>query len=213
MIPLVAPALEAYAADHCAPLPALLDEVHAHTHAHVEGAHMLVDRAEGALLRLLVRLVRGCRVLEVGTFTGYSALCMASALPDDGELITCELDARHAEIAQGFFDRSPDGRKIALRRGPALETLRTLDGPFDLVFLDADKENYPGYLELAVPLLRPGGLLVADNVLWSGRVVDEAEQEEATRALRRYNDLVVADPRLEPVLLTVRDGVSVCWRR
>ncbi|MFH1808067.1 MAG: O-methyltransferase [Pseudomonadota bacterium] len=212
MTPLVDPALETYAAEHSAALPPLLDEVRAFTYAQVEDAHMIVDRGEGAFLRLLVRLVQARRVLEVGTFTGYSALAMASALADDGRLITCELDPHNADIAQGFFDRSPDGTKIELCRGPALDSLRALDGPFDLIFLDADKENYPAYLELAVPRLRPGGLLVADNVLWSGRIIDATHQEETTRALRRFNDLVREDARLEPVLLTVRDGVSVSWR-
>jgi caffeoyl-CoA O-methyltransferase len=152
-------------------------------------------------------------VLEIGTFTGYSALCMAEALPKNGRLITCEIKSQHAEIAQSFFDRSPHGRKIRLRLGPALETLANLPASaiFDLVFLDADKENYVNYYEAVLPRLWSGGLIVADNVLWSGRVL--APKKKTDRAVVRFNKHVQRDPRVECVMLPVRDGVSLIRKR
>jgi caffeoyl-CoA O-methyltransferase len=173
---------------------------------------MQVGPVEGRLLGLLVRLAGARRVLEVGTFTGYSALAMAAALPDEGRLLTCDVDAEVTAAARGFFDRSGHGHKIEIRLGPALETLPGLaGGSFDLVFLDADKESYPAYLEHAVRLLRPGGLLVADNVLWSGRVLDP--RDAATLAIARFNRLVHEDARLEAVMLTVRDGMTLARKR
>ncbi len=200
--------IEAYAAGHSSPLPELLDQVAARTVAETTAPQMMVGRLEGNVLRMLVHLVRARRVVEIGTFTGYSALCMAEALPSDGELITCEISEQHATIAQSFFDKSPDGEKIRLRRGPALETIRGLpEGDFDLIFIDADKEGYPEYYEEAIRLLRRGGLLVADNVLWSGKVLDP--QDSSTRAIVAFNERVLQDPRVEQVLLTVRDGMML----
>ncbi len=212
MIPLVDPALETYAAEHSAPVPSLLEELRQLTYDQVASPQMIVDQVEGQFLRLLVGLLGARRVLEVGCFTGYSALMMASTLPDDGQLITCEIDPAVAKIARDFFARSPDGGKIELRLGPALETLGRIDGPFDMVFLDADKEHYPDYLEAVLPMLRAGGLLVADNVLWSAKVIDPSNDEESTRALRCFNDLVRDHTQLEPVLLTVRDGMTLARR-
>lgn len=209
MEPIVDEALERYAAAQTSAVPPLLEELRAVTYAQVASPHMLTDRVEGNLLRLLVALCGARRVLEIGTFTGYSALMMASALPDDGVLVTCERDPEIATIARRFFARSADGHKIELRLGDALETVRGLGGPFDLCFLDADKERYPQYLELLVERLRPGGLLVADNVLWSGRVLDEHNREETTRGIRAFNARLRDDDRMEQVLLTVRDGVTL----
>ena len=146
-------------------------------------------------------------MLELGTFTGYSALMMAEGLPDDGELVTCDIDQNAAAMAQEFFSRSPHGKKIHLRMGPALETLKSLQGPFDLAFIDADKERYVDYYDALVPLIRPNGLIVADNTLWSGKVVDP--QDASTRAIVAFNARVTADPRVENVLLSVRDGVML----
>src|SRR5262249_14936789 len=139
----------------------------------------------------------------------YSALSMAESLPDDGVLITCDRDKRATDVAQSFFDRTPHGKKIIIRLGDALDTVKSLrqDKPFDLAFLDADKERYPDYYELIVPLLRPGGLLVADNTLWSGAVVDP--KTDSARAIDRFNKRVASDPRVENVLLSVRDGVML----
>jgi caffeoyl-CoA O-methyltransferase len=170
---------------------------------------MLTGPVEGTFLRMLVQVSGAKRVLEIGTFTGYSALSMAAGLSDDAELITCELDPEHARIAQSFFDRSPQGKRIALKLGPALDSIRTLprDSKFDLVFIDADKENYLNYYEAVLPHLKTGGLIVADNTLWSGKVLDPKEQSD--RAIVAFNTHVARDSRVEQVLLSVRDGIML----
>lgn len=205
--------IEDYAAAHSQTPSPLLDELEAHTHAHCALPQMLVGRLEGGLLKMLVRLTGARRILEIGLFTGYSALTMAEALPEGGTIVSCEINKETAAIAQSFFDRSPHGRKISLRLGPALDTLATLpkDALFDLVFVDADKENYANYYDAALPLLRPGGLLVADNVLWSGAVLDP--KRDSDRALVEFNHKVHQDPRVEHVMLTVRDGVMLVYKR
>jgi caffeoyl-CoA O-methyltransferase len=170
---------------------------------------MQVGRVEGTLLKMLAGLVGARRVLEIGTFTGFSALCMAEALPEGGELITCDIDPEAVRIAQRFFDRSPHGKKIRVRLGDALETVRSLpaESTFDLVFLDADKERYSDYYELVLPRLRVGGLLVADNTLWSGRVLSPSHASD--HAIVAFNRRVAEDPRVENVLLSVRDGMML----
>ncbi len=211
MIPLVDNALEEYAALHSSEPSALLDELERYTYAHCEYPEMVVGRLEGALLRMLVGLSGARRILEIGLYTGYSALTIAEQLPGDGSIISCELDVGHAAVARSFFERSPHGSKIDIRVGPAMDTLPALSGPFDLVFLDADKENYPAYFDAVLPMIRPGGLLVADNVLWSGRVLSPSRDSD--RALAAFNDRVQSDPRVENVLLTVRDGVMLARKR
>jgi caffeoyl-CoA O-methyltransferase len=201
--------IEEYVAAHTTPHTRLLEELEEYTLANCAYPQMLVGRVEGRLLKLLVRLIGARRVLEIGTFTGYSALCMAEGLPADGSLITCEINPEHAKIAQSFFDRSPYGKQITIHLGPALETLKTLpaDRLFDMVFLDADKENYGNYYDAVLPRLRKGGLIVADNVLWSGRVLKP--EKETDRALAQFNEKVLRDGRVENVMLTVRDGVML----
>jgi len=164
---------------------------------------MLTGPVAGRLLELLVWLGRPQRVLEIGTFTGHSALAMAAALPDGGRIDTCELDPERAAFAQRYFDRSPYGAKITLHVGPAIETIEQLDGSFDLVFIDADKEGYVDYYETVLPRLSPNGLIVADNTLAGGRVLD------GQPPIARFNEHVAADPRTVQVLLTVRDGMTL----
>jgi caffeoyl-CoA O-methyltransferase len=208
---LVPEAIEEYAQSHSEVPDPLFEELRRTTFAEMSSPHMQVGRLEGTFLRMLVRMTRARRVLEIGTFTGYSALMMAGGLPEDGELITCDVDPKAESIARGFFARSPHGRKITLRMGPALETLKGLQGPFDLAFIDADKRNYSNYYEAVLPLLRPGGLLVADNTLWSGRVLEPEQPDD--QAIVAFNDKVAADPRVEKVLLTVRDGMTLVLKR
>jgi caffeoyl-CoA O-methyltransferase len=208
---LVPDAIEAYAADHSDPVPPLLDELREETYAKMSSPQMQVGRVEGAFLKMLVRLASARRILEIGMFTGYSALSMAEGLPDDGELITCDIDPKAEEMARRYFARSPHGKKIHVRMGPALETVKTLTGPFDLVFIDADKESYVRYYDAVLPLLRQGGLLVADNTLWSGRVLEP--QAESDRAIVAFNDRVAKDARVERVLLSVRDGMTLALKR
>jgi caffeoyl-CoA O-methyltransferase len=171
----------------------------------------MIDHCEGLLLRLLVRLTGARRILELGTFTGYSALTMAEGLPEDGELITCDLDPEVTKIAQRYWSQSSDGSKIKLVLGPALDTIETIQPPLDLIFLDADKENYVNYWEACLPKLRAGGVLVVDNVLWSGRVLDPKEPDD--HAIAAFNEHVAGDDRVEFVILAIRDGVLVAIKR
>ena len=207
MIPIVPPPIDAYCLAHTTPADPLLDELAAYTHAHCKFPQMLTGLVEGTLLRMMVQVSAAKRVLEIGTFTGYSALSMAAGLPDDGELITCDIDPETNAIAQSFWARSPYGRRIQPQLGPALETIVTLpaDNVFDFVFIDADKENYLNYYEAVLPRLRPGGLIAADNTLWSGKVLDPKEQSD--HAIVAFNKHVARDSRVEQVLLSVRDGV------
>lgn len=210
---MVDPAIEAYTEAHTTPPPPLLAALAEETQRSLESPGMMVGAVEGRFLELLVFATGARHVLEIGTFSGYSALSMAAGLPPDGRLVTCEIDHRHAEVARRFVDQSPYADRIELRVGPALDTLATLDGPFDLVFVDADKGNYTRYYEAAVPKLAERGLLLADNTLWSGRVLDDADTSGDTVAIRAFNDHVRADPRVVCVQLPVRDGVTLVARR
>ena len=205
--------IEEYCLRHTSARDKLLRELEKYTNRHCADAQMLIGPHEGALLAMLVRLSGTRRILEIGCFTGYSALCMAEALPRNGRLTTCEIKPEHAEIAQSFFARSPHGPKIKIHLGPALETIAGLPASarFDFVFLDADKENYVNYYEAVLPRLRRGGLIVADNVLWSGRVL--APKKKTDRAVVAFNKHVRRDPRVECVMLPVRDGMSLIRKR
>ncbi len=211
MIPLIDEKLEQYAAMHSQRPSALMQEIENYTNDHCKDPQMVTGALEAGFLKLLVQLIGARRVLEVGLFTGYSALAMAEALPEGGEVVSCEIDSNHAAIADSFLRRSEHGNKIRVLLGPALETLETMTGPFDLVFLDADKDNYARYYEKSLPLLRQGGLLVADNTLWSGRVLKP--EKASDRALAAFNDHVQADERVDNVLVTVRDGMMLARKR
>ncbi|MHB8345608.1 MAG: O-methyltransferase [Acidiferrobacterales bacterium] len=210
---LVSEDIESYCREHSSAPSALLQELEAYTIGHCAQSQMMTGPVEGALLRLLVQLTGARRVLEIGMFTGYSALTMAEALPEDGAVVTCDVNPETTAIARSFFDRSTHGRKIDVRLGPALEMIAALPaGPaFDLVFIDADKENYIGYYEAALPQLRPGGLIVADNVLWSGAVLNP--QQRSDHAIVAFNKHIRHDSRVDNVMLTVRDGVTLARKR
>jgi caffeoyl-CoA O-methyltransferase len=210
---IVPPEIEAYAAEHTTPEHPALAAVAEETRATQEAHQMMVGLLEGRFLETLVWLSGARRILEVGCFTGYSALSMAAALPAGGSIVTCELDPERAAAARRHFDASPWGDRIDVRVGPALDTIAGLDGPFDLIFIDADKTNYLNYYEAVLPLLADHGLLVADNVLWSGQVIDAEDQSEGTVAIRAFNDRVVGDDRVTCVMATVRDGVLLIRRR
>jgi caffeoyl-CoA O-methyltransferase len=214
MIQLVPEEIEDYARGQTTPVPPLLDELREVTYATMDLPQMQVGVLEGTFLQLLVRLSGARRGLEIGMFTGYSTLMMAGGLPERGELITCDVDPRAEEVARSFFARSPHGGKIRVCMGPALETIRSLDGPLDFAFIDADKVNYVPYFEAVLPLLRPGGWIAADNTLWNGAVLDDpAHQDEDTRALVAFSRHVADDNRVDQVLLTVRDGITLLWKR
>ena len=174
---------------------------------------MIVGPLEAAFLKVMVRIVAARRVLEIGTFTGYSALCMAEALPTDGVLITAEIDSRSAAIARKYHSRSPHGRKIEIRMGPALDTLKSVDGRFDLIFIDADKVNYVKYYRHALQLVSLRGVILVDNVLWSGDVLLQPPPDASTAAIQELNRLVASDAGVTGVLLTIRDGVLVIKKR
>lgn len=204
--------IEDYVHANTTPVLEIFERLREETQRTMESPQMQVGAVEGTLLRLLVKLSGAKRALEIGMFTGYSGLMIASGLPDDGTLITCDVNPKAEEMARRYFAESPYGRKITIRMGPALDTIETIDGPLDFVFIDADKENYVRYWDAVVPKVRPGGLIVADNVLWSGRVV-LANPAESTRAIQAFNERVRADDRVEQVMLTVRDGMTIAMRR
>jgi len=210
MKPLVLEGIEEYAVDNTRPEPELLTRLAAKTHAEMNYPQMLTGRLEGRLLKLLVRICRPRLVVELGTFTGYSALSMAEALPEDGRIITCERNIAAHDMAQAAFDESPHGGKIEIRMGDALKTLKSIDDEIDFSFVDADKENYPTYYEEIVTRTRPGGVILFDNMLWSGRVLDPQDEED--RAIDELNKIIASDDRVENVLLTVRDGVQFAIR-
>jgi predicted O-methyltransferase YrrM len=190
----------------------LLARLRAETQALPE-ARWQVAPEQGQLLALLIRLIGARRVIEVGTFTGYSALCMAQAM-DGGHLLCCDLPGDYNATAQRYWQEAGVAERIELRLGPALQTLATLDAEaFDLIFIDADKANYPRYLEEALRVLRPGGLLVFDNTLWSGRVLQVVPDSEDTRAIQALNAALKDDLRVDLSLLPLGDGLTLCRKR
>lgn len=207
------PDIDAYADAHTTAHPPFMDALAAETRATLPIPEMLSGHLEGRLLEMLVFAGGARRVLELGTYSGYSALAMASALGPEGRVITCEFSDTNADFAQRHIDQSPYADRIEIRRGPALDTIAALDGDFDLIFIDADKVNYPRYFEAALPLLSPRGLIVIDNTLWSGRVLDQYDDgEENTRVLRELNARIAGDERVVAVMLPVRDGVTIVRR-
>lgn len=206
MYPFIRKEIETYAEDHTGPVSPLLVEVQRKTVEETDGAHMLTGKVVGTLLRLLVQISGARKVVEIGTFTGYSALMMASALPPDGQLLTCELSGEYAGVARKFFDESPHGRKIRIEVGPALGTVEGIPGEsVDFVFIDADKKTYRRYYEESLRILKKGGILVVDNVLWYGTVLSPGDED--SRSIASFNDMVQKDVRVEKVMLTVRDGL------
>jgi len=211
---IIADDLAAYIHDHTTPGAELFGRLRAETFAELEDPQMQVGRVEGALLRLIVQITGARRILEVGTYSGFSALSMASGLPDDGRLITCDLDPVSTAVARRFFVESPWGDKIDFRLGLAADTIAALAAEgarFDLVFLDADKENYVHYFDAVLPMVEIGGVILADNTLWNGKVLDPKEPSD--HGIVNFNRHVRDDDRVEQVLLSVRDGITLCRRR
>ncbi len=200
------PKLEEYVERLTTAHEALLAELSEETARELGSEQMLTGPVAGRFLELLVWFGRPQRVLEIGTFSGHSALSMAAALPDGGRIDTCELDPERAAVAQRYVDRSPHGSRITLHIGPALDSIAALQGEFDFVFIDADKDGYVDYYEAVVPRLAERGLIVADNTLWSGRVLD------GEGPIVRFNDHVAADPRTVQVIMSVRDGMTMIRR-
>lgn len=204
---LIHPDIDDYAERATTPWPDDIAALDAATREQLGHAAMLSGPVVGRLLETLAFVMRPRLVLEIGTFSGGSALWLARGMPADARLVTCEVDPEHAAFARERLAGDP---RIELREGPALDTVAALDGPFDLVFIDADKVSYGAYLDAVLPKLAPRGLVVVDNTLWSGRVLDP--QDDTTRAMAAFNDRVVGDPALVAVMLTVRDGITLIRR-
>ena len=206
-------ALAEYSASHSIPVSTVGERVIEETaRSFPEVSQMQVDPIQGAFLAWLVKLIGATRVLEIGTFTGLSSLFMAEALPEGGEIVCCDISEKYTALARRSWEAAGVADRITLLLGPGLETLADLEGPFDLAFLDADKSNYPRYLRRLKHLVRPGGVIVVDNTLWSGRVIDPEDRSDYTEGIRRLNDMVARSPDLEAVLLPFADGVTVIRR-
>lgn len=209
---IIRPEVERYAEEHTTPPPPHLVALAQETRDSLSSPQMMTGPVEGRFLELLVFSSGARRVLEIGTFSGYSALSMAAGLPAGGHIVSCEVDPDVAEVARRHIAASPYAERIEVRVGPALETVAELDGPFDLVFIDADKPSYAAYYDAVLPLLAPNGVIAVDNVLWSGRVLDPSDRDASTRALIEFNEMVLRDPRVDCVMLTVRDGLTLISR-
>ena len=206
--------IAAYADAHTSPESELLHQLNRNTRAHIMAPRMLSGHLQGRLLSMISWMIRPRRVLEIGTYTGYSALCLAEGLTDDGLLITIDQNEELESFARRYWQQSPLNKKIDFRLGVAVDVIPTLAEGFDLVFIDADKRNLSTYYDLIFDKLAPGGFLLADNVLWSGKVVEPAKLSDLdTTAVLAFNQMVQNDPRVENVLLPVRDGIMMVRKR
>lgn len=200
--------IEEYCQAHSTPESDLLYRLNRETNLKVMNPRMLSDHLQGSFLTALVRMMQPKRILEIGTYTGYSAICMAAGLPDGGIVDTIEIDVELEDMIRRYLSQSPDSEKIRLHIGDALDVVPTLKAEWDLVFMDADKEDYVSYYEMVLPQLRKGGYILADNVLWSGKVLGEVKRgDKDTPALQRFNDYVLQDSRVRNFLLPFRDGI------
>jgi caffeoyl-CoA O-methyltransferase len=199
----------AYAEAHSSPQPDYLADVAVHTRTFSVAAGWLPEPVVGRFLAMLVRLTGARQVLEIGTYTGYSALCVAEALPEGGRIVTCEVDPDHARMAAEHITGSPFRDRIEIRLGRGLKTIGALDGPFDLVHIDAERTGYGAYLDAVLPKLAAGGFVVANSVLWKGHVLDADRADAETRAMDAFNARVAADPRLDVVMLTIGEGLTI----
>jgi predicted O-methyltransferase YrrM len=201
-----------YAEEHTSDESQVLQDLRAYCYEHCEDSSMLSGFFQGRVLSMLSHMVRPHVVLEIGTYLGYSALCLAEGLAEGGRVITIDIQEDTNRIASSFVSRTEYRDKIEFILGPATQLIPNIKGPFDLVFIDADKPNYPNYYDLVFPKVRTGGFIIADNVLWSGKVL-EAEKDENTQALYDFSKMVLADERVENVLLPIRDGLMVVRKK
>lgn len=199
--------IEEYARLHTEPENDLLKELVRETNAMVLQPRMLSGHLQGRFLSFIAKVYQPSLILEIGTYTGYSALCMAEGLKPGGRLITIDVNEELETFTRSFFDRSAYKDQIDYRIADAAIEIPTIEGPIDLVFIDADKRNYSLYFDLVIDKMRSGGLILVDNVLWSGKIIEEAARDKSTQALRDFNTKVANDPRVEPLLLPIRDGL------
>jgi predicted O-methyltransferase YrrM len=209
MVVIASDEIERYAEAHTTPPSDLLLRLAEETRAELRSPTMLSGPVPGRLLELLVFAAQPRRVLELGTYSGYSSVSMASVLPPGGHIDTCEVDETHAAVARRYLDEAGLGDRVTIHLGPALDTIGRLEGDFDLIFIDADKLSYPAYYDTLLPRLSDRGIMVLDNTLWSGRVVSEPDGSEETRTFVELNRRIATDPRVVAVVLTVRDGITL----
>ncbi len=205
--------LDQYCCAHTADENDLLKRVNRETHVEVLQPRMLSGHFQGRVLSMLSKMIQPQRILEIGTYTGYSALCMAEGLSTDGKLVTIDVNEELAQRVQGYFDASAFAKQINYIISPALDVIPTLNETWDLVFIDADKQNYIEYYELILPLVRSGGYVILDNVLWSGKVAEPDKNDKDTVLLRKLNTLIHEDERVEEVLLPIRDGLMIARKK
>ncbi len=206
----ISPQLEDYVAGHSQQEPELLAQLNRETHLKIMQPRMLSGHLQGRVLAMLSKLISPNAILEIGTYTGYATLCLAEGLAPGGTIDTLDNNEELFDFQRKYFDRSPWGAQIHQHLGQGLDIIPTLDKTFDLVFIDADKENYPNYYELIVPKMRKGGIILSDNVLWSGKVLEDVKpNDKSTLTLLEYNKRLARDPRVETVLLPIRDGLTV----
>ena len=203
-----------YIADHATPQSEALTWVEKQTHIRTNHARMLSGAVQGQFMRMLVQMSGAKNILELGTFTGYSAICLAGALPEDGHLDTLEVNDELEDLILEGFDRAGLSDRISLHIGDCKETLRSLEGPYDIVYIDANKREYCEYYDLVFDMVSPGGLILADNVLWDGKVCqDPLPQDKQTIGIARFNDMVKADHRVESVIIPLRDGMNIIRKK
>lgn len=206
--------LEQYILDHIDNEGQLLSQLNRDTHVNLLRPRMLSGHLQGRILKMICRMIAPVRILELGTFTGYSALCMAEALPDNGELHTIEIDDELETFIRKYFDRSPYRDRIHLHIGDAREVVPRLDGTFDMVFIDANKRLYCDYYDLVFNKVRPGGFILADNTLWDGKILQSPLPSDAqTIGIMRFNEKVATDTRVEKVILPLRDGLTLIYKK
>ena len=205
--------LDEYIESHIDREPAHLHDLYRRTHLTRLYARMCSGHVQGRLLAMLSKMISPARVLELGTFTGYSALCLAEGLADDGELHTVEIDDEAEDELLELFASAPGGQRITLHIGDALQTIETLGGGWDLVFIDANKRNYCDYYDLVFPNVRHGGYIIADNTLWDGKVVDPTAHDAQTEGILSFNDMIASDDRVEKVILPIRDGMTIIRKK
>ncbi|MFV8371122.1 O-methyltransferase [Flavobacterium sp. LB2P74] len=202
--------LEDYIEQHSEKEPVLLAALNKETYQKILLPRMLSGHFQGRVLSMLSKLIRPVNILEIGTYTGYSALCLCEGMQATGQLHTIDIKEELVDFQRKHFDKSPWGKQIIQHLGEAVDIIPTLDLKFDLVFIDADKENYGNYFELMVPKMNKGGIILSDNVLWSGKVLEPLQPNDlSTKALLEYNKVLATDPRVETILLPIRDGLTV----
>ena len=198
-----------YIEAHSSPEGDYLYRLYRATNVEILNPHMASGHIQGRLLKLLVKMIRPKRILEIGTYTGYSALCMAEGLDDDGKIFTFEIDDELEDFTRRWIEGSPLGDKVVFTIGSALEIVPTLGEKFDLVFIDGDKREYIEYYQMAMDILRTGGWIIADNTLWDGHVIEQDRRDAHTESVRRFNELIGKDNRVEKVILPLRDGLTI----